>query len=87
VTTVACLAGVIAALASASIVGTDAAAAANQRTVVFMSVAIVAQFPVFRVIGIDVTDFGIKDYLYVGFMTFALWFITFSILLTEQVAV
>jgi hypothetical protein len=52
-----------------------------------MSVAIVAQFPVFRVIGIDVTDFGIKDYLYVGFMTFALWFITFSILLTEQVAV
>jgi uncharacterized membrane protein len=43
------------------------------------------QFPILRVVGVDVTDFGAKDYLYVGFMTFTLWFITFAIMLTAGV--
>lgn len=38
-----------------------------------------------RVVGVDVNGFGAKDYLYVVFMTFALWFITFAILLTSGV--
>lgn len=44
--------------------------------------AIVVQFPLLNVLGIDVSDFSTKDYLYVGFMTFVLWFITWGLLLT-----
>ncbi|MFB6089735.1 hypothetical protein [Halobellus sp. EA9] len=86
VTTLACLAGVVAALASASVVGTDAAAATSRQTLMIVAGFVVLQFPILRLGGIDVSDFGAKDYLYVAFMTFALWFITFGILLTEGVA-
>jgi hypothetical protein len=34
-----------------------------------------------RLIGIDVDDFSTKDHLYVAFMTFSLWFVTWTILL------
>ena len=44
--------------------------------------AVVVQIPLFQAIGIDVEDFSKKDYLYVAFMTFVLWFITWGILLT-----
>ena len=36
-----------------------------------------------RLLGVDVSEFGAKDNLYVFFMTFALWFITYGILLTS----
>jgi uncharacterized membrane protein len=85
VTTLACLAGVAAAVASGVVVGTDPASASNQLTVGIVAVSIALQFPVLRVVGVDVTDFGAKDYLYVGFMTFTLWFITFAIMLTAGV--
>jgi len=86
VTTLACLAGVVAALASASVVGTDVAAATSRQSLLIVAGLVVLQFPILRVVGVDITDFGVKDYLYVAFMTFALWFITFGILLTEGVA-
>ncbi|MFT4922258.1 MAG: hypothetical protein ACI8XM_001471 [Haloarculaceae archaeon] len=44
--------------------------------------AVVVQYPILQVIGIDISDFSTKDHLYVGFMTFVLWFITWGILLT-----
>jgi hypothetical protein len=49
--------------------------------------AIIVQFPVFRLleaagIQLDTDDFGAKDYLYVAFMTFSLWFVSWAILLT-----
>jgi hypothetical protein len=44
--------------------------------------AVAVQFPLFGLIGIDVDDFSKKDYLYVAFMTFVLWFISWAILLT-----
>lgn len=44
--------------------------------------AIVVQFPLYGLIGIDTDDFGAKDYLYIVFMTFVLWFISWGILLT-----
>lgn len=47
-----------------------------------LGAAIAVQLPVLRVVGIDVEDFSAKDYLYVVFMTFALWFVTWTILLT-----
>ncbi|MFB6251680.1 MAG: hypothetical protein ABEI27_08355 [Halobellus sp.] len=86
VTTLACLAGVAAAVASGSIVGADAAAATSRQTLMIAAGFVVLQLPILRVVGIDVSDFGAKDYLYVAFMTLALWFITFGIILTEGVA-
>jgi len=85
VTTLACLAGVVAALASARFVGTDAAAAASQQSIFIVVALVLAQFPILRVVGIDISEFGAKDHLYVAFMTFTLWFITFGVLLTEGV--
>ena len=49
--------------------------------------AVIVQFPLFRLlemagIELDTGDFGVKDYLYVAFMTFALWFVCWAILLS-----
>jgi hypothetical protein len=85
VTTIACLAGVAAAVVSGVVVGTDPAAASDRLAVAIAIGFIGLQFPILRVVGVDVTDFGAKDYLYVGFMTFTLWFITFAIMLTAGV--
>jgi hypothetical protein len=85
VTTISCLAGIAAAVVSGVVVGTDPAAASDRLAIAIVIGSIGIQFPVLRVVGIDVTDFGAKDYLYVGFMTFTLWFITFAIMLTAGV--
>ncbi|MFC6826724.1 hypothetical protein [Halopelagius fulvigenes] len=85
VTTLACLAGVAAALASGAVVGTTVDAATNQLSLALLGAAVLAQFPLLRLVGVDVEDFGAKDYLYVAFMTFTLWFISFTILLTAGV--
>jgi hypothetical protein len=87
VTTIACLAGVLAALLSARVVGTGVADAASRQSLLIVGGLTVAQFPILRVIGIDVSEFGAKDYLYVVFMTFTLWFVTFGVLLTEGVPI
>ena len=86
VTTIACLAGILAGLASAVVVGTTPEAAADIQTVLIMGIAIFAQFPILKLIGVDVGDFGVKDNLFVSFMTFCLWFITYAILLTSAVS-
>lgn len=82
VTTLACLAGIAAAVLSGVLVGTTVEAATNQLAVGILGAFVLAQFPVLRAIGVDVSGFGAKDYLYVGFMTFALWFVSWGILLT-----
>ncbi|SFF84958.1 hypothetical protein SAMN04488063_0517 [Halopelagius inordinatus] len=85
VTTLACLAGVAAALASGVVVGTTVDAATNQLSLALLGASVLAQFPLLRLVGVDVEDFGAKDYLYVAFMTFTLWFISFTIVLTAGV--
>ena len=85
VTTIACLAGILAAVASAAVVGTSPEAAADVQAVLIMGIAIFAQFPILKAVGIDISEFGIKDNLFVSFMTFCLWFITYAILLTSAV--
>ncbi|MFB6146841.1 MAG: hypothetical protein ABEJ08_04065 [Halobacteriaceae archaeon] len=45
--------------------------------------AIVLALGVLDVLGVDVRDFSAKDYLYVAFMVFSLWFITWGVLLTS----
>ena len=86
VTTIACLGGILAGLASAVVVGTTPEAAADLQAVLIMGIAIFVQFPLLKAIGIDISEFGIKDNLFVSFMTFCLWFITYAILLTSAVS-
>jgi uncharacterized membrane protein len=85
VTTLACLAGVVAAVVSGMVAGTTVEAGANQLPILVVAVFVVVQFPVLKVVGVDTADFGVKDYLYIAFMTFALWFITYAIMLTAGV--
>ena len=88
VTAVACLAGVAAALISSSV----AEGAGDILAVYVLAGAIIVQFPLFRVLEmigmeLDVDDFGVKDYLYISFMTFSLWFVCWAILLTTGASV
>ena len=72
VTTLACLAGVGAAVIHGVLVGTDPAAAADRRTIGVLAAFVLVQFPTLRAVGIDVTEFGIKDTLHSVFMTLVL---------------
>jgi len=78
VTTVACLTGVAAGLASNVV----AASATDQIGVLPFLAAVVLNLAVLRVVGVDVADFSTKDQLYTAFMSFALWFITWGLLLS-----
>lgn len=83
VTTIACLAGL-----GAGVVSTYVAEGASDPFAVFvLAGAVLIQFPLYRLIEaagvkLDVEDFSTKDYLYIAFMTFALWFVSWTILLT-----
>ncbi len=83
VTAIACLSGVVAAVISSTI----ADGASDTFAVYALAGAVIVQFPILGLleqagIELDVEDFGVKDYLYVAFMTFALWFVCWAILLT-----
>ncbi len=47
-----------------------------------MLVGVVLQKHVFMLSGMDTTKLGAKDWFYQGFMTFAFWFMTWTIMLT-----
>lgn len=78
VTTLASVAGVLAGL----LAGQFAAGSEDVLGVAFLGLAIFVQFPIYRAAGIEVETFGAKDYLYVMFMTFCFWFVTWGIMLT-----
>jgi hypothetical protein len=81
VTTIATVMGVLAGVGSALL-----AAGPTDSTGLYLALgALLLQLPLLQVLGIDVRDFGIKDNLYVAFMTFTLWFVTWGILLTAGV--
>jgi predicted aconitase with swiveling domain len=86
VTTLAAVAGIAAAVVSQVVTaGQDPVTAASSNTALYVLVgAILAQLPVLQVLGIDVEDFSAKDYLYVAFMTFSLWFVSWGVLLTTR---
>jgi hypothetical protein len=48
-----------------------------------MIAGIVLQKHIFMLSGMDTTNLGGKDWFYQGFMTFAFWFMTWTILLTS----
>jgi len=85
VTTVACLTGVAAGLVSNVLTGGGAdpiTAATNTVAVAPLVAAFALNLGVVQVLGVDVGDFSTKDHLYTAFMTFALWFITWGLLLS-----
>ncbi|ELY45009.1 EMC6-like membrane protein [Natronorubrum sulfidifaciens] len=90
VTALSALLGVAAAFASMSITGdlSPADAAGDTRALMLVAGAILAQFILYDFTGIYGEDeFGIKHYLFITFMTFSLWFVTWGILLTTGVTV
>lgn len=50
--------------------------------VILFAVAVFIQFPILRVVGFEVENFGVKDYLFITFMTFCFWFVTWAIMMT-----
>ncbi|MFA9417261.1 hypothetical protein [Natrinema sp. HArc-T2] len=85
VTALSALLGVAAALASAAWVGVSEAAAQNTQALAFVLGAIFVQYVLINAAGIyEEDEFGTKHYLFVAFMTFALWFVTWGILLTAE---
>ena len=79
VTTLACLAGVGAATVSEFVV---AAGPTDNMALYVLLASILVQFPILQVSGFDLDEFSKKDYLYVAFMTFSLWFVSWTMLLT-----
>lgn len=80
VTAIASLGGILAALAT-PLIDPSGTSILGVSTVFG---AIVVEFAVMYLLGVDVGEFGKKDQLYVAFMTLALWFITMTILLTTD---
>ena len=81
VTTIATLGGVVAAFASEAVITNPGSR--NGLLVVFALVAV--ELGLMRLSGVDISDFSTKDHLYVAFMTFAMWFVAWGVLLTESV--
>lgn len=78
VTTLASLSGIVAGLLASGFT----TASDDPIGVVILGGAVLAQFPVLRIIGVEVETFGAKDYLFVTFMTFCFWFMSWTILLS-----
>lgn len=78
VTTVSTLLGMAAGVGAAYV----ASGPEDPTGLMLLGVAILVQIPLFRVFGIDTSDFSTKDHLYIAFMTFVLWFISWGLILT-----
>lgn len=77
VTAVCSLAGIGAGIASSAL----ASGAGDPIALVVLGALVLIQFPLLKVTGI-VEEFSTKDKLFIGFMSFCLWFVTWGILLT-----
>jgi hypothetical protein len=82
VTSVATLTGVVAGVVSHAV----AAGPTDNLGLLVLAALTFASLGLMRLVGVEVSEFSTKDHLYVGFMAFALWFITWGILLTAGVS-
>lgn len=82
VTAIASIAGVAAGIFSQLL----ASGAADPIAVIILIAIIIVQFPLLKFSGI-VESFSKKDQLFIGFMTFSLWFVTWGILLTTDATI
>ena len=78
VTTIAAVAGLAAGVATDAVAG----AATSQVAVGILAAVILVQFPLLHALGIEYESLGTKDKIYVAFMTFSFWFVSWGILLT-----
>lgn len=81
VTTVATVFGMLAGTASAVVT----ASPGDTLGLAVLGIAVLVQFPLLHLVGIDVGDFSTKDRIYVAFMTFSMWFISWGVLLTAGI--
>ena len=87
VTALSALLGVGVAFASVAITGDTAPAdaATDTRALVLVLGAILFQYVLYDFTSIYSDDeFGVKHYLFIVFMTFSFWFVTWGILLTAE---
>ena len=87
-TLIACIMGLVTGILSFMLGGVPDASGVQPNTmltILLLLAGIVFQKHIFTIIGIDITELGKKDWFYQGFMTFALWFITWTILLTTGI--
>ncbi|THE65211.1 hypothetical protein D8Y22_08335 [Salinadaptatus halalkaliphilus] len=87
VTALSALLGVGAAFASVALTGDlgPAEAAGDTQALMLVVGAILAQFILYDFTGIYGDDeFGVKHYLFIVFMTFSFWFVTWGIFLTAE---
>ena len=80
VTSIATLAGIAAALATTAI----ATGPQDTMGVAVLGAFVIGQFPLLQLVGIETESLSAKDYLYIAFMTFSLWYVTWAILLTTE---
>ncbi|GAB7095486.1 hypothetical protein JCM30237_26400 [Halolamina litorea] len=85
VTTLACLAGIAATVVSAMVIGIDPASMVTRDQLAVVAAFVVVQYPILYAVGVDISEFGLKDNLYVAFMTFALWFLSYTVVLSTGV--
>ncbi|PSP73172.1 hypothetical protein BRC86_09860 [Halobacteriales archaeon QS_3_64_16] len=78
VTSIATLAGIAAALVTTMI----ATGPQDTVSIAVLGAFVIGQFPLLQVVGIETESLSAKDYLYITFMTFSLWYVTWAILLT-----
>jgi EMC6-arch len=84
-TAIACFMGIITGIISYLIVpATQVKGLTNYTMLAFfiMLAGVVVQRHIFMLMKLNTPKLGNKDWLYQGFMTFAFWFITWSLLLT-----
>ncbi len=87
VTAMTALVGVGVAFVSATWIGLSSEAATDTRALFLVFGAIVMQIPILTSTGLYGEDeVGPKHYLFVAFMTFSMWFVTWGILLTAEAA-
>jgi len=80
VTAIASIGGVIAGMLTPLI----ASSPTDTIAIAMVFAATLLELGFMRLVGVDVAEFSTKDNLYVTFMTFSLWFVTWTILLTTD---
>lgn len=85
-TAIGCFMGIAAGILSFLIVGDPAGEGAAKGIIGFLLLlaGVVFQKQVFMLVRIDYTKLGGKDWFYQAFMTLALWFMSWTILLTSS---
>ncbi len=89
-TAIACFIGIIVGVLSFLIVPATSLAGFNNYTMLalfLMLAGVVVQRHIFILMKLDTPKMNKKDWLYQGFMTFAFWFISWSILLSTAIKV